>query len=69
MIIEDSKFEIYVDDISIYRGDPVDVVEELDKITISTFIGGKVRQKLKLVITKMNYIETEEVSKDKKAKE
>lgn len=66
MIIEDSKFEIYVDDISIYRGDPV---EELDKITISTFIGGKVRQKLKLVITKMNYIETEEVSKDKKAKE
>lgn len=58
-----------IDDISIYRGDPVDVVEELDKITISTFIGGKVRQKLKLVITKMNYIETEEVSKDKKAKE
>jgi len=66
MIIDDSKFEIFVDGKNIYAGaDVVSTITE-DKIILETEIGKATKQKLKIIITKMNYVESIEESTVKK---
>jgi hypothetical protein len=66
MIVEDSKLEIYVDGKNIYNGATVEYTEEPDKLTISTEIGKQQKQKLKIIVTKMNYVDPVEETTDKK---
>jgi len=66
MIVDDSKFQIFVDNKNVYAGAEVTYEESEDQITIETEIGKTNKQKLKIIITKMNYVEALEKSTDKK---
>jgi hypothetical protein len=65
MIVDDSKFEIFVDGKNIYAGADVKAEINDENITIETEIGKKTKQKLKIIITKMNYVEALEESTNK----
>jgi hypothetical protein len=66
MIATDVKLEILVDGKSVYNGSEVEYTNEPDKLTLSTEIGANRRQKLKLIITKLNYVNHNEDSNKSK---
>lgn len=62
------KLEITFDGKSIYDGAPVDVDIGDEHLSISTEIGKTNKQKLRIFIKDMNYVESEEIPTDKDKK-